>query len=53
VDARELQPDGTYILPASAATEPAFAAQKFFMAMASVKATAPVLTPAPAPERER
>jgi polyphosphate kinase len=51
VDARELQTDGAYTPPATAATEPAFSAQKFFMAMASAKAAAPVLTPAPPPER--
>lgn len=37
-DARELQPDGTYIPPARAAGEPAFSAQRYFMAAASQRA---------------
>ncbi|HVU33005.1 MAG TPA: polyphosphate kinase 1 [Opitutaceae bacterium] len=40
VDARELQPDGTYTAPARAAGEESFSAQKYFMAAASVRAAA-------------
>jgi polyphosphate kinase len=38
VDARELQPDGTYVLPARKDGEEAFSAQKFFMAAAEKRA---------------
>jgi polyphosphate kinase len=38
VDARELQPDGTFALPARAPGEPAFSAQRYFMASANLRA---------------
>jgi polyphosphate kinase len=37
-DARELQPDGTYALPARKEGEPGFAAQQYFMAAAEKRA---------------
>jgi polyphosphate kinase len=40
VDARELQPDGTYAPPARAANEENFSAQKYFMAAAAVRTAA-------------
>jgi len=40
-DARELQPDGTYQLPARAGNEPAFSAQRYFMAAALLRASPP------------
>jgi polyphosphate kinase len=40
VDARELQPDGSYAPPARAAGEEPFSAQKYFMAAASLRAAA-------------
>jgi polyphosphate kinase len=47
-DARELQPDGTYTPPTRAAGEPPFSAQRYFMAEASVRATALATTVTPA-----
>jgi polyphosphate kinase len=44
-DARELQPDGTYIAPKRAAGEESFSAQKYFMALAIARVTAPGATP--------
>jgi polyphosphate kinase len=44
-DARELQPDGTYVRPARAAGAEPFRAQKYFMVAAGLRATAS-LTPA-------
>lgn len=44
-DARELQPDATYTLPARGPNDPAFSAQRYFMAAARLRATHPV-TPA-------
>ena len=52
VDARELQPDASYVMPVRAAGEESFSAQKYFMALASARATAaaaPVPVPAPLP----
>lgn len=40
VDARELQPDGTYTAPRRKAGEQGFSAQKYFMAAASVRSAA-------------
>ena len=37
-DARELQPNGTYALPPRAPGEPAFSAQRYFMASANLRA---------------
>jgi polyphosphate kinase len=48
-DARELQPDGTYIPPKRAAGEESFSAQKYFMALAIARVTAPGTTPLVAP----
>ena len=39
-DARELRPDGTYVPPQRAAGEPAFSAQRYFMAAARLRAQA-------------
>ncbi len=41
-DAQELQPDSTYVPPARAAGEPAFSAQRYFMAAARIRAVPPV-----------
>jgi polyphosphate kinase len=46
-DARELQTDGTYAPPARAAGEETFAAQKFFMAAAAVRAAPAIATAVP------
>ena len=43
-DARELQSDGTYIQPPRAQGEPAFSAQRYFMAAARVRAAAPTVS---------
>jgi polyphosphate kinase len=57
VDARELQPDGSYTAPVRAAGEESFSAQKYFMAAANVRsaaaneaafAAAPATNPVPA-----
>jgi polyphosphate kinase len=40
VDARELQPDGTYAAPVRAPNEESFSAQKYFMVAASARAAA-------------
>lgn len=60
-DARELQPDGSYVPVARAAGEPSFSAQQHFMATATARAaaraaaiaqaTAPAPPPAPAAAR--
>ena len=42
-DARELQPDGTYVPPTRAAGEETFRAQRYFMAAATLRATPPVV----------
>jgi polyphosphate kinase len=42
-DARELQADGTYLSPARAQGDPAFSAQRYFMAAARVRAAAPTV----------
>lgn len=48
-DARELQPDGTYMAPGRAAAEPPFAAQRHFMATSQLRANPPVAaSPLPA-----
>jgi polyphosphate kinase len=45
-DARELRNDGTYVLPTRAHGEPAFSAQRYFMAAARLRANAaPSLAP--------
>lgn len=46
VDARELQADGQYLMPARASGEPAFSAQQHFMAAANVRAVPPVIAAA-------
>ncbi len=40
-DARELQPDATYALPPRASGEPAFSAQRYFMAASRLRAVPP------------
>jgi polyphosphate kinase len=44
-DARELMSDGTYQPPARAHGEPHFSAQRYFMAAARLRATAPIVAP--------
>jgi polyphosphate kinase len=46
-DARELQPDGTYVPAKRAEGEPSFSAQKYFMAEANARAAA-AMAPVPA-----
>jgi polyphosphate kinase len=41
-DARELQPDGTYVPPKRESGAESFSAQKYFMALATARITAPV-----------
>lgn len=44
-DARELQPNGAYALPARPQGEPPFSAQRFFMAAAGARAAVPSTVP--------
>jgi polyphosphate kinase len=48
-DARELQPDGSYVPISRSAGEQSFSAQKYFMAEAMARAAAAAQIPTPAP----